>query len=139
MSKEIVILELTCIKCGQIKPIPQKYSHRTNVCIQCRNEQQKGYNYQHRKYNKNPYTIEGVAGRQPYPLDPQWKHLNQRFRVMQRELLEIKYREDWRKLISQRLDDVLNNDRLYHWIIAHKSNQPVPKTCKQNEGFEEDL
>ena len=135
MQEKIVTLLIKCIKCDKEKQIEQKFSYKTKVCRECRNEQQREL----QKRYRNTKGYEHKSGRRMYPLEGKWTHINSKFRELQKELDKINDKKEWRKVISDRLDAVLNNAELYDWIISHKSNKPVSKNLKNYEEFEEDI
>ncbi len=55
----------TCIKCGEVKDIPQKHKHATNTCVECQREASK--HYQREASIREGKRI-GFIGRVPYPL-----------------------------------------------------------------------
>lgn len=109
------ILELECYHCKEVKPIPQKLKHRTNVCIDCQREQS-------REYSKREAEREGrragVMGRYPYPLQ-EWGYMNQKFNTLAKEMKATQSREEALELIRRNLDRVLENKEVMEWIWMH--------------------
>lgn len=126
MNNQLPILELVCIKCDKLKPIPQKFRFKTNICIDCRNQKQKEYQLIYREGRKAE-TVGVSSGRRPYPLEDCYKSTHLKFRKLASQINKIKDRDTWRKLISDRLDYVANNPALYKWIIDHQSNEVTKK------------
>mgnify|MGYP003347066483 CR=1 FL=1 len=116
-----VILELECIRCGETKGILQKFTHRTNVCEECRNKLQKIFQRKYKEQRREGHE----GGRKEYPLGD-WKSQKQKFNTLKRELSHINDRSEWIDVIRKRLDALGENAELYKWIIKHQSQHPVP-------------
>jgi hypothetical protein len=114
----------TCIKCGETKDIIQRYKHATNTCDDCQRERSKYY--QRLAQIKKGKRV-GVTGRIPYPLQPEWKHMNDRFRDMGSKLFKMKEREQWILEIRKRLVEVFENKDVMDWINAHNNDDDKPK------------
>lgn len=119
-----------CIKCGVEKEIIQRYKHTTNICLECSNEQAK-------LYARNAALKEGrrvgVNGRMPYPLEPNWAYLVQKFQAMQKQMKSFKKRKDWIEQIKINLENTLNNKEVMDWIHSHKDDDNLTKPKKKIE------
>ena len=114
-------LELQCYTCGETKSIPQYFTHRTNICIECRNEKQKEYQAKYRS-ERDP----GERGRNEYPLNGMWKNQKQKFGKLRSELSALYNREEWKTLLRSRLEGLEGDKELMRWINKHQSNEPNP-------------
>lgn len=131
-----ITLEIECIKCDQIKSIPQAFIHRTNVCIDCRNKIQRGYQEKYRMLKKGREG-RGIGGRIEYPLG-NWLNQKHKFNTLKRELESIDDRGEWQTVIKSRLDALMQNSEVYNWILNHKSDiveygegKNVPKNSRR--------
>ncbi len=96
----------TCIHCGETKEIVQKYKFATNICNQCRSKKANDYNKARALANgRRPAT----TGRRPYPLRDGYKTTGPMFKAMSTQTKRCKTKEEWRALMGERLEEVLNN------------------------------
>lgn len=109
------ILQLECLRCKEVKAIPQKLKCRTNVCIDCQREQSREYSA--KKALAKGQRI-GEQGRYPYPLQ-EWGYMNQKFNTLAREMKATKSREEALELIRRNLERVLENKEVMEWIWMH--------------------
>lgn len=117
---KVIELELQCYTCGETKLIPQYFTHRTNICIQCRNEKQKEYQ---KKYRSE--RAPGEIGRNEYPKGD-WKNSKQKFAALRKELNACFDRGEWKAIIRKRLEGLEEQTELMRWINKHQSNEPSP-------------
>lgn len=114
----------TCIKCGEEKEIEQRHTFATNICRECRNKKSLEYNtIRALKNGRRP----GTTGRRPYPLRDGYTLTGPLFKAMASKTFKCKTREEWRELMRERLEWVLHNEELSHWIFAHNDNDDKPK------------
>jgi phage FluMu protein Com len=123
VTKDYVTLELKCVKCDEIKQIPQKQKHATNVCLDCQRARQ-------REYAKIEAEKEGrragVMGRFPYPLEGKWSYPNQKFNAMAKIMGHITDRDEWIAQIRINYYETINNPLVMEWINAHKGDDDRP-------------
>lgn len=116
-----------CIKCGEIKDIPQRHKHSTNICKDCQNEAS-------RRYQKEEAIREGrrvgLMGRLPYPLEGKWSYPSQKFNSIRKNLDKFIKREDWIKQMKSNLEETFNNKEVMDWINAHKDEAPLKRQKK---------
>lgn len=120
-----ILLEIQCIKCNEIKPIPQVFTHKTRICEVCRNKAQKILQAKYRMERRLGRESKGAGGRVCYPLGD-WKSAKIKFKTLQRELQSIEDRLHWKSLIKTRLEELMTNKPLYEWILNHVSDSPSP-------------
>jgi hypothetical protein len=124
-------LELTCVKCDEVKIIPQKLKHRTNVCLDCQRAQQRSYaRLEAERDGRRP----GVMGRLPYPLGD-WDYYQQKFYARRSIMSKIEDREEWIKEIKKNLKETVENEELMAWINSHKDDDKPKKQTKINKQF----
>ena len=115
----------TCIHCGETKEIVQKHKFATNICNQCRTKKANDYNKKKALENgRRPAT----TGRRPYPLRDGYKTTGPMFKAMSTQTKRCKTKEEWRALMGERLEEVLNNDDLRYWIFSHNEDKPNKRT-----------
>lgn len=127
-KKEYPILEIECLKCEEVKPIPQKLAHRTNVCLDCQRKQQREYA---RMEAEKDGRRAGVMGRLPYPLG-EYKYYQQKFYELRSKMGKISNREEWIEQIKINLQKTEANEELMAWINSHKDDDK-PKKQKSIE------
>lgn len=113
-----------CIKCGETKDIIQRYKHATNTCDDCQRERSKYY--QRLAQIKKGKRV-GQTGRVPYPLEPEWKHMNDKFRARAKKMKYILDRDEWIQQIRINLEEVFNKKEVMDWIYAHNDDDEKPK------------
>ena len=114
-NTEWPILEIKCLHCEEVKPIPQKYKCKTSICLDCRRKASKEYS--RKKAEKEGKRV-GEAGRYPYPLQG-WAYMAKKFNTLARELKKTNCRKDAQDLIKRNLENVLENKEVLDWISAH--------------------
>ena len=114
----------TCIKCGEEKEIVQKFKYATNTCGDCQREASRIY--QREEAIREGRRI-GQTGRVPYPLESQWKHINDKFRFMAKKMKRIEDRDKWIQQIRINLEVTFQNKEIMEWIYAHKDDEPTAK------------
>jgi hypothetical protein len=113
----------TCIHCGETKEIAQKHKFATNICNQCRSKKANDYNKARALANgRRPAT----TGRRPYPLRDGYKTTGPMFKAMSTKTKRCKTKEEWRALMGERLEEVLNNADLCYWIFSHNGDDDKP-------------
>lgn len=118
----------TCVHCGEEKEIKQRFrAYANNICLEC--ERKRSKEYQRLKSIKEGRRV-GITGRVPYPLEPEWKHMNDKFRAMAIETIKIKEREEWILELRKRLEIVLHNKEVMDWINGHRDDDK-PKAQKR--------
>ncbi len=117
----------TCIKCGETKEIVQRHKHATNTCGDCQREASR--HYQKLEAIREGRRV-GVIGRIPYPLEEEWKHVNEKFRFMAKKMKGIEDRGEWIELIRTNLELTFQNKDVMEWIYAHKDDEPTQKKQK---------
>lgn len=120
----------TCIHCGETKEIEQKHTYATNICKQCRSKAANEYNKIRALKNGRR---EGTTGRRPYPLRDGHKLTGTLFKSMASKTFKCKTRDEWRALMKERLEAVLQNEELSYWIFAHNDNDDKPKKSKEKK------
>lgn len=121
----IKILQLKCIHCGELKEIPQKMNHTTRVCCDCRRDRAR--EYQREAAIKKGKRV-GTTGRLPYPLRDGYTLTGPLFKAMATKTFRCKTKEEWRKLMRERLDELFKNEELCRWIFAHKGDDDEKPT-----------
>lgn len=114
----------TCNHCGETKGIIQRHKYATNTCDDCQRERSK--NYQRLAQIKKGKRV-GTTGRVPYPLEPEWKHMNDKFRAMAKKMKYIIEREEWIKQIRINLEETFEKRDVMEWIYAHNDDDDKPK------------
>ena len=114
-KREWPMLEIECIKCNVVKPIPQRNKHRNSICNQCAALASKEYS---RKKAIEAGKRIGQAGRYPYPLG-EWEYINQKFYAIQNEFKKCDSRDEWQELIRRNLEKALEDKELMDWIWMH--------------------
>lgn len=133
-KRKYPILELECLHCKEIKPIPQKTKSRTNICLDCSRKQAREYSA--KKALAKGQRI-GEQGRYPYPLQ-EWEYMNQKFNTLAKEMKRTESREEALELIRRNLERVLENKEVMDWIWMHdkfERNQEIEakRKSKQNK------
>lgn len=114
----------TCVKCGETKEIPQRYSHANNICTDCARIYSR--EYQRAEAIKNGRRI-GTTGRVPYPLRDGHRTTGNLFKCMASKTFKCKTKSEWRQLMKERLDKTFNDSELMSWINAHDGDEPKDK------------
>ena len=115
-----------CIKCGEVKDIPQKHKHATNTCMDCQREASR--HYQKLEAIRKGQRI-GVMGRFPYPGGFDGAARNKFYRLKS-ELLKCKDRKEWLPIIIRNLDNALNDVDVMNWIHSTKDEDKPKKEKK---------
>jgi hypothetical protein len=85
-----------------------------NICKVCRKINYKAYQ-ERKKLNRVPNTDDF---RQPYPYTA--SETNKRFRVVKKQLSLFKNRDDWKRYLSDKLDELFEDKPLMIWIFSRK-------------------
>jgi hypothetical protein len=114
-----------CIKCGEVKDIPQRHKHATNTCVDCQR-------IASRKYQKESAIRDGKrigqTGRVPYPLTDEFKTPNEKFRKTARYIFKLKDRDEWIAALRNNLDKTFSDKEVMDWINAHNGdNEPIKR------------
>ena len=112
----------TCIKCGEVKDIPQKHKHATNTCVECQREASK--HYQREASIREGKRI-GFIGRVPYPLSEGHSTTGNYFKSLASKTFKCKTRDEWRELMRNRLLNL--SEDVLKWINAHDGDEPIKK------------
>ena len=125
------VLEIKCLNCEEVKPIPQKLKHRTNVCLDCQRAKQ-------REYNRLEAIREGrrvgSAGRIPYPLG-EYDYYQQKFYERKRELDKSDNRQEWIQILKRNLKETEENEELMNWINGHEDDEIAKPKSKINKDY----
>lgn len=125
-KKDYPTLELLCKKCDEVKIIPQKMKHQTNVCLDCQRARQREYaKIEAEKDGRRP----GVMGRLPYPLG-HYEYYRQKFYERKREMEKTHNREEWIEVIRKNLKETEENEELMAWINCHRDDDKPKKQSK---------
>lgn len=117
------VLEIKCLKCEEVKPIPQKLKHRTNVCLDCQRAKQREYN---KIEAERDGRRAGLMGRLPYPLG-KYDYYQQKFYERKKIMDSIKDRDEWIQQIRFFLEETENDEELMIWINSHKDDEPIKR------------
>ena len=115
----------TCIKCGEVKDIPQRHKHATNTCVDCQRIASR--EYQRLEAIREGRRV-GQTGRVPYPLTDEYKTPNDKFRKIAKYIFKLKDRDEWIAALRNNLDNAFNNTEVMNWINAHnEDNEPIKR------------
>lgn len=131
VTKEYPILELKCLKCDEVKPIPQKVKFRTNICLDCQRAQQRQYQ---REEAEREGRRAGIMGRFPYPLG-KYEYYQQKFYERRKIMNSINDREEWIEQIKRNLKETVEDKELMIWINSHKDDEVQKKQKKIDTEF----
>ncbi len=128
-KREWPMLELECIHCKEVKPIPQRHKHRNNICNQCAAKAAREYAL--KKSIEEGKRI-GQAGRFPYPLG-KWEYITQKFYAIQNELKKCNTREETIEQLRKNLDAVLEDKEVMDWIWMHDNAERQEEADKKRK------
>jgi hypothetical protein len=117
----------TCIKCGEVKDITQRYKHATNTCDDCQRIASR--HYQKLEAIRKGQRV-GVIGRKPYPGGFEVTARN-KFYALKAELEKCKNRKEWIPIIIRNLNKTLNDAEIMEWIKTSKEDEDKPKKEKK--------
>jgi hypothetical protein len=113
----------TCIKCGEVKDIPQRHKYANNTCVDCQRIASR--EYQRLEAIRKGQRV-GMIGRKPYPGGFEVTARN-KFYGLKAELEKCKSREEWLPLIIRNLNTALNDKEIMEWIKTEKEDEDKPK------------